>query len=586
MKQQKFFSVVLGLGLVFTSIGMVNAADLIEADESFAMPNDAAPGQHGVIFTDQDTGQIASHLTDSAKFSNDQIDPSCVSLDDKTCTSNQLDFQAIIPFCQSAADINCLEEVGAVKEDGTKVVGEFKQYFPLKAQNEFVGNPDYQLPSGTSGSIFTFPNLSHKGGDLYFASFQINGFLQKSNKKSTMNAFSARITPVQIQSAPLTTQTCGETSTCPDAGYAYNVITKKWGSQASGFDGIHSCAATSAKDSMCAQRFSFPENLRVYLKVRLNLAPSGWLHGRFADPTVDISTAGQITKISVEALPVRVPIVYKSYFWKDLPGAVKSAYNEQTGDFSLGSSGSFTRVPGSWGETDPSKRHRISAPSPSGSTGIEELKTWLPIVDDRATAMPSMWSVRSLRNEEMSGSNKCFESSTQLTGLVSTNATQYSAGPPRFDQADGTLVYQVAAPHFTTAGDVFRGRYDLTMRSDIARCVYGFSKAPIKAELSIVSADGSPQIATTVLGEKNGWVFLSAANFEFSAPIIKAKLSQEVVVEPTPTPTPTPTATATPTPTKKPVVAKKTTITCVKGKTSKKVTAIKPKCPTGFKVKK
>jgi hypothetical protein len=120
------------------------------------------------------------------------------------------------------------------------------------------------------------------------------------------------------------------------------------------------------------------------------------------------------------------------------------------------------------------------------------------------------------------------------------------------------------------------------MRSDIARCVYGFSKAPIKAELSIVSADGSPQIATTVLGEKNGWVFLSAANFEFSAPIIKAKLSQEVVVEPTPTPT----ATATPTPTKKPVVAKKTTITCVKGKTSKKVTAIKPKCPTGFKVKK
>jgi hypothetical protein len=109
--------------------------------------------------------------------------------------------------------------------------------------------------------------------------------------------------------------------------------------------------------------------------------------------------------------------------------------------------------------------------------------------------------------------------------------------------------------------------------------VYGFTKAPIKAELSIVSADGSPQVATTILGEKNGWVFLSAANFEFSAPIIKAKLTQEVVVEPTPTPTPTPAAT------KKPVVAKKTTITCVKGKTVKKVTAVKPTCPSGFKKK-
>lgn len=32
--------------------------------------------------------------------------------------------------------------------------------------------------------------------------------------------------------------------------------------------------------------------------------------------------------------------------------------------------------------------------------------------------------------------------------------------------------------------------------------------------------------------------------------------------------------------------AKKTTITCVKGKISKKVTAVKPKCPTGYKVKK
>jgi hypothetical protein len=32
--------------------------------------------------------------------------------------------------------------------------------------------------------------------------------------------------------------------------------------------------------------------------------------------------------------------------------------------------------------------------------------------------------------------------------------------------------------------------------------------------------------------------------------------------------------------------AKKTTITCVKGKLTKKVTAVKPKCPTGYKVKK
>ena len=59
---------------------------------------------------------------------------------------------------------------------------------------------------------------------------------------------------------------------------------------------------------------------------------------------------------------------------------------------------------------------------------------------------------------------------------------------------------------------------------------------------------------------------------------------------PTPTPTPSETASATPTPTPTPTVvatvkpaAKKTTITCVKGKKTKKVTAVKPKCPKGYK---
>jgi hypothetical protein len=110
------------------------------------------------------------------------------------------------------------------------------------------------------------------------------------------------------------------------------------------------------------------------------------------------------------------------------------------------------------------------------------------------------------------------------------------------------------------------------MRSDIARCVYRFSKAPIKAELSIVSADGTPQIATTIISEKDGWISLSAQNFEFSAPVIKAKLTQEAE------PTPTPSASSKP-------VAKAVTITCIKGKVTKKVTAVNPKCPTGYKKK-
>jgi hypothetical protein len=53
------------------------------------------------------------------------------------------------------------------------------------------------------------------------------------------------------------------------------------------------------------------------------------------------------------------------------------------------------------------------------------------------------------------------------------------------------------------------------------------------------------------------------------------KLTQEVV----PAPTPSPVATV------KPAAAKKVKITCIKGKKAKKVTAVNPKCPTGYKKK-
>jgi len=71
-------------------------------------------------------------------------------------------------------------------------------------------------------------------------------------------------------------------------------------------------------------------------------------------------------------------------------------------------------------------------------------------------------------------------------------------------------------------------------------------------------------------------MFLSSDNYLKSFEVIKE--GQPVVV-PTPVVTPTPVAT----PTAKPVVKK--TITCVKGKKTIKKTAVSPKCPKGFKLK-
>ena len=142
--------------------------------------------------------------------------------------------------------------------------------------------------------------------------------------------------------------------------------------------------------------------------------------------------------------------------------------------------------------------------------------------------------------------------------------------------------------HNDSFGKKFQGVYDLVIDSKVARCLYKYSDAPISASVSISSSDGNQSVATTVVTEKNGWFRMGAYGFHYSAPTIRVKLSQEAPAPaPTPTPTPTPTATPVvdPAPSAKPVVAKKVTVTCVKGKTVKKVTAVKPVCPAGFKKK-
>jgi len=112
--------------------------------------------------------------------------------------------------------------------------------------------------------------------------------------------------------------------------------------------------------------------------------------------------------------------------------------------------------------------------------------------------------------------------------------------------------------------------------------------APISASVSVTSSDGGQQsIATTVVNETNGWLHLSAAGFTFSSPTLKVKLTQDAnAAAAVPSPSSKPSASAEPAPqTSAAPMIKKSTITCVKGKVTKKVTAVSPKCPAGYKIK-
>jgi len=92
----------------------------------------------------------------------------------------------------------------------------------------------------------------------------------------------------------------------------------------------------------------------------------------------------------------------------------------------------------------------------------------------------------------------------------------------------------------------------------------------------------------------------SSKSFKESLRNIEANLAKFGLTSIKPTPIATPSQSTKPTPiatpsqstqpavvtSKKPTPQMKTTITCVKGKTAKKVTAVQPKCPLGYKLKK
>jgi hypothetical protein len=271
---------------------------------------------------------------------------------------------------------------------------------------------------------------------------------------------------------------------------------------------------------------------------------------------ISLNSAANGQLVQVDALPVVVPSVLKKIPTSEISPEIRN-YLSQDRQFSEGS-GYLT-------------------PGSSGKDAIDQAALWLPLLKDTASKSLQYWSFRTLNTwSEGSDVQRCSNSSNEISGIVTTNALAYSAGPPSYNANEGSLDYKVLAPHYTSKGDLAIGTYDLLLKSEVARCIYGFSKAPISGSISIVNESGQNNVATTIVNERNGWLIMSANGFTYSAPIVKIKLSQEpeVIVAPTPTPTAS----------KKPVV-KKVSITCIKGKTSKKVTAVKPKCPTGFKKK-
>lgn len=427
--------------------------------------------------------------------------PSCATLDDPTCTelAKELGWRVMraAPVCSEALDWEeCIQGLAFVGPEGSRLSA---QHLGYADRWTFPADPERGLPTGAAMSLWSDP-LSSDPTQGYAVA--LGGMMVKQPDETysatdpfRFNSFGAQV--FRYRTEPMETH---EFTDCVWSG-----------------------------NDTCAVQIDFDDESQIDLRFLMNKEITGWMSGRLFEPAVDITPArGNLNTVAVTAKPVQVAMVAASVPVADATPAMIALQRETFPTYPL----DIIWYPN----------------SDSGSYAFARLRTYASAVNNTALKIIPTWSITSI----VGTLKKCAHDDKRLVGLVTTNSTAYSSRPPVFK--DGVLSYEVASLHREPSGRPFRGSYDLVMRSETARCIYGFDKAPIRGEVQVVSEDGEQQVATTSVSERNGWVHLAAYNFTFSQPTIEARLFP----------------------------AGKT-IQCKLGKKTITVTGLKPKCPPGWK---
>lgn len=405
------------------------------------------------------------------------------------------------------APTKCIESIQLTDKDGNS-----RKLHLVKVLDgvNFPADPKHGLEAGSNASIWTDPldpdvdrgYLLAIGGGL-----KISGNVSNPTRAS-LDFLEANVIPFKyITGAP---------------GVRSHFVT---GSPASGYSVISNGGPTQCiwtDYETCGVQNEFLAGSELSLTLHLPSNISGWVFGRIDSPQIAVSTIAQksvsgfpINRITVTAKPVNVPLYSIVVPIEKANKKLKAAFTNPKVSPCL--------------TTKPGCQHGWVGGSTSGGgeAAFELYDMFDAYLPARAQTVIPKWSFNTLMSEFIPKEfTKCqAENKNQFLGFVTTNATNYLGGAPEFKS--GFLNYKVAALHSLPNGDDFIGSYDLVLNSTFARCLYGFTKAPISASVSVTSANGRNQVATTLVGERDGWLSLSAKNFTFSSPTLRIKLNQK-----------------------------------------------------------
>jgi hypothetical protein len=449
----------------------------------------------------------------------------CYASGDPTCDYNKPGIDilqwAVLPNCSLSSSPYCVNslDVAAPGQDlkPAKFVGEAKGGIRLAA------DPSVSMIEGGRPSLFEANDATNAGGGKNYAVLVISSaHFNQSSKKYEVTDLTTSIVPYVNK---------------PGSNYKAAYFDKSAKPEDAHHSGGYESTCAFVEDGNCGLIQDFTPGTRFKLQMSIPKSVGGWFQGRMKDPQMSVdASAPMANTVTVEAEPVTVP---------------RMAVVRSMADYSTQEK-TWLQNNGNWG-TSQGKATGVR----SGEHNVfDYVEFYRPMAKDTASGLQSFWNLGTVIGGVGSS---CLSDTSKVLGIVTTNAMGFEGKSPAFEK--GFLNYHVTGLHFMPDGTTpVQGTYDLVMRSDAARCLYGFTNAPISATVSVVGGDTS-SVATTVVSEKNGWLKMAAYGFTFSQKTLTVHMTQA----------------------KAPALKK--TITCVKGKVTKKVTAVGPKCPAGYKRK-
>jgi hypothetical protein len=488
---------------------------------------------------------------------------------------------ATLPQCQVLTGIkltpsDCIESLEVMNENGRWVRGEIAQHLPVRWQPKYKKITDnagnivefsegvIDLPASSAANMFTggrsalweFDSVSHEKGKLFLFYVDAYGVAINGSVDWQQGFLTSNLYPVTVAESKNL-----EKSLSGDNVASYSL-------SESG-----TCVQNTSR-SYCMKVSTFPKDVRFRVTLRLDKAAASlnsdrWFVTRTSNPTLDVKESSPYRTIVIEGAPVvvQVPTINLPRD-KEVVFAFTKSWLTTLGK----SSSDLNAMIQNQSDSLMMGNGYIEVANSAGSTKI--FAGWEPFMKYGSVKQLTGWNFTNAGSSlasptlqlKLSGCPK----TKNIPGFVSSNSTAIEPGPPTFNTSEQTLEYRVAAPHLTESGSKNSGTYSLYVSSDTAKCLWGDNLSSGKASVSILSDDGTTQIATSTFRSDSKGLFFNVSGFHYSTGTIKVRIDNQGVKS-------VPSAQRA-----KPLG---NTIACVKGKLTKKVTAVNPKCPPGFKKK-